>query len=753
MKAVRPTISLCCILKNEHKNLPRLLASVRDCFDEIHLTDTGSTDGSVELITEWAIEDVAKNPANTPIILHHFKWIDDFSAARNYSFSHATTDYVMWLDLDDVLSDAKAFIDFRDEAMAIADMWMATYHYALDAKGLPTCSFARERIVRTSLGLQWHYFVHEGILPVSKVKPNLGVHYAPTWSVKHLRDEDDLKQDRSRNLHLFERAAKPLSSRMRYYYGKELFENQKPLEAFQELINAIAEPDLEQHDRVMGVQYACLAAAQLNQFEKATQLALQGLLLAPQRAEFFCIIGDCLIKQNRFQDAPPYYEAALRCNFQGDSPIQGPVFQHGDSYRHYPVLQMARVAANMGNIPEARRLLDRAIAMGQTAETIGMKAELEKIVGAMGTGMEQRKKTTDIVITCPPGTLYPWDHKVYAEQGVGGSETAACEMATWLSRLTGNRVIIFNAREAKATFGKVEFWPTSELPAYFRDFSPLSHIAWRHTMKLSDDPMYIWCHDLAAPGIENHRNYEKVMALSPFHRGYLKNLFGIPEDKIVVTRNGIEPKRFATPVKRAKEYGKVVYSSSPDRGLDYAIQVMDEVVKAVPEAKLHIYYGFSNMEKLGHKAEVERIQKLMAGKEHIVYHGNLPQDELTEELESACVWLYPTNFLETFCITSIEMLCSGVYPVTRRWGALQNTLETAEALGMATLLETAGDTPENVSPYVREVVHAILDKKWERVLVDPSAFSWKSVAEEWLEILQLGRIECPKLPLSNSMRG
>ena len=46
----RPTLALCCILKDEIKNLPQLLSSVKDCFDEIHLTDTGSTDGSIEWI-------------------------------------------------------------------------------------------------------------------------------------------------------------------------------------------------------------------------------------------------------------------------------------------------------------------------------------------------------------------------------------------------------------------------------------------------------------------------------------------------------------------------------------------------------------------------------------------------------------------------------------------------------------------------------------------------------------------------------
>ena len=34
--------------------------------------------------------------------MYKFKWIDDFGAARNYSFSKATKEYILWLDADDI---------------------------------------------------------------------------------------------------------------------------------------------------------------------------------------------------------------------------------------------------------------------------------------------------------------------------------------------------------------------------------------------------------------------------------------------------------------------------------------------------------------------------------------------------------------------------------------------------------------------------------------------------------------------------
>ena len=41
------TLSVCMIVKNEEKNLPRCLDSIKDFADEIIVVDTGSSDKSV----------------------------------------------------------------------------------------------------------------------------------------------------------------------------------------------------------------------------------------------------------------------------------------------------------------------------------------------------------------------------------------------------------------------------------------------------------------------------------------------------------------------------------------------------------------------------------------------------------------------------------------------------------------------------------------------------------------------------------
>ena len=60
-------------------------------MDEIIVVDTGSTDRTVEIAREHGLK------------IHFFPWCDDFSAARNVSLSHATGDWLLWMDADDTI--------------------------------------------------------------------------------------------------------------------------------------------------------------------------------------------------------------------------------------------------------------------------------------------------------------------------------------------------------------------------------------------------------------------------------------------------------------------------------------------------------------------------------------------------------------------------------------------------------------------------------------------------------------------------
>ncbi len=93
------TISLCMITKNEEKYLGQCLESVKDIVDEIIIVDTGSTDKTSEVIQSFA------EKFHIDVKFFSFKWVDDFSAARNECIKHATKDWILMIDADELLDE------------------------------------------------------------------------------------------------------------------------------------------------------------------------------------------------------------------------------------------------------------------------------------------------------------------------------------------------------------------------------------------------------------------------------------------------------------------------------------------------------------------------------------------------------------------------------------------------------------------------------------------------------------------------
>lgn len=141
------TFSLCMIVKNEETNLKNCLDSCFELFDEIVIVDTGSTDSTKKVASKYTDK------------IYDFKWINDFSAARNYSFSFATMDYIMFLDADDILD--KENLDklkkLKENLISKNVLIALKYNYC-DSE-----TFFRERIIPNNGEYHWENFIHEAI--------------------------------------------------------------------------------------------------------------------------------------------------------------------------------------------------------------------------------------------------------------------------------------------------------------------------------------------------------------------------------------------------------------------------------------------------------------------------------------------------------------------------------------------------------------------------------------------------------------
>lgn len=731
-----PTISLALIAKNEEKNINRLLDSVEGCFHEIVLVDTGSTDRTKEIALERGCK------------VFDFEWVNDFSKARNFAFSKTTKDYVVWMDLDDCLSDREAFINWRDNAMEFVDCWFGTYAYALDQDGKPIISFVRERAFRKSLNPTWQYPIHEGVIAM----PEWSKNYVTSWRVNHMRDAEDIAQDKSRNLKILEEI-QDKDPRLTFYYGKELYEGGKVYEAIAVLDKASKLANIEHHDRILALQYAAYAcmgsAGQLRPelkieidrlYRQAIDYCHQGIKLDSNRAEFHTTLGDCLVQMGNLQGSIPYFAAAKHCFNPKDSgsKYEGAIYNFVNCYGEMPSLQLSKIYFHLGQMDKAIKEASECVDKYNNEEAKAVLLEAER-VNKLITLDQNQEKVPDIVFSCPPQSMYEFDEEIYKTKGMGGSETALIEMARNLKEITGRPVKVFNMRQSALTADSgVEYISNSLLNDYLSKHSPAVHIAWRHNIRVTNAPTYLWCHDLFTQGVESNHGFDKIMCLTPFHKNYVKGLQGVPDDKIIVTRNGLTPDKFNFE-RKVKNPNKSVWMSSPDRGLDRAMYVMDEVIKDFPDMELHVYYGIEGLYKYGPQmsALADHLKKMMSERPYVKYHGFTEQNKMYQEVSDAVLWCHPCNFIETSCITAMEMLALGIYPVTRKLGGLKDTLADAEAKGHAILLDHDATNPQEIKAYANAVCGVILNRSWERIDYDIQANSWKQISKEWVEFMNL----------------
>lgn len=143
-------IVLCMIVKNEAHVIRRCLESALPFVDRFVIHDTGSTDGTLEIIRECIGDRLG--------VLDEREWVD-FSANRNAVLDHARVfypdAYALTLDADEILED-----DLGARFMAMPKMGAGRDGFTLDVEYAGT-HYRRLSLIRLSRPWRWVGPVHE----------------------------------------------------------------------------------------------------------------------------------------------------------------------------------------------------------------------------------------------------------------------------------------------------------------------------------------------------------------------------------------------------------------------------------------------------------------------------------------------------------------------------------------------------------------------------------------------------------------
>jgi tetratricopeptide (TPR) repeat protein len=347
------TLSLCMIVRDEQEMLPRCLAAIAGAVDEIVIVDTGSRDATVEIARSFGARVIER------------EWTGSFAEARNVAFDAAASDWLMYLDADEVLvaEDAVLLRTLTGRTWREA-FYLAETNYTGEIDDGTAVTHNALRVFRNRPEYRFEGRVHEQIaqrLPAYlperiEVTPIRVEHYGYLGAVSSARE----KSRRNLELLRLQQAEAPATPFLHYNLGSEYA-------AAGDLASALGEFErswtLLQGESERGSHE--FAPALLRRFVavlRASSRPADALSLADEGLERFPDFTDLVFERALAFRALGERESASeqfeRCIELGDA--------HGYTARvgcgtYLPRIQLAEIAREDGDPPAAIALLERCL--------------------------------------------------------------------------------------------------------------------------------------------------------------------------------------------------------------------------------------------------------------------------------------------------------------------------------------------------------------------------------------------------------
>lgn len=254
--------SVCMIAKNEEKNIERCLKSIQHFDCEIIVVDTGSTDRTKEIAYQYGAK------------VYDFEWINDFSAARNFSISKASYDWILVLDCDEWAEESTP-----EEFMVLAREYPA-YIGRLKRKNF-TPGGNQQRIyidmVERFFNRRYYHYeapIHEQLTPSTSQTPYAFEIPLTVLHTGYVGTEEELAAKRIRNMTLLQKELErhPDDPYLYFQMGQEYYcedDYETAAEYYSKVLTFDLSPTLEYLRLTIQAYGNCLI--HLNRIEEALQ--------------------------------------------------------------------------------------------------------------------------------------------------------------------------------------------------------------------------------------------------------------------------------------------------------------------------------------------------------------------------------------------------------------------------------------------------------------------------------------------------
>lgn len=236
------------------------------------------------------------------------------------------------------------------------------------------------------------------------------------------------------------------------------------------------------------------------------------------------------------------------------------------------------------------------------------------------------------------------------------------------------------------------------------------------------------------PRIRPEHRVDWITAKSQWHaQAMYKFNQSLNPERFVLMPNGVDLARYAESEERVP--GRVIWTSSPDRGLYHLLRIWPRVIEEVPDASLHIFYAFENLFESNKWRMNTQGRDMWYIKTHldqpgVVHRQAVGHKTMAREQKRASLLAYPCDPpmpCEGFCISVLEALAAGTPAIVSNADALP------ELYGeVATMLYLPIDDDE----WARRIVQLLSnDKLWRMRSRKGQQFAvqygWERLAQRW----------------------
>ena len=580
-------IALGMILKPDEpaEMLQRCLRHVAQYVDAIYLTIT--QEEKVDALEQVA--DLYRK--DRPVEVSYTKWEEDFALARNFNLDRIPEDYdyVIWLDVDDVLQLGTNIRSIANKALEESvDLIFCRYLYQVELTPAGKIKeiiieHMRERIFRNKRG-RWVGGIHETII-LDNAK-NIAIQ---ELVVVHLTTPERMEKNLDRNIRILEEQVKKENRqdpRSVFYLGKAYFdkrhEDLKYVDQAQICFMEYLSPSEHNNamsgwadERAVCWEYLSEVFRIKQQPDQAIETLHKALLEADQYPSFYLSIAAHYAQTQDWPRAERWLEIAERLPLPMTTMIVNPrdlkcraleVAYHvgintgkldmalKSAQQLLEILgtdEMQNRVTYVTSVKAANQAVQSFVYLAKYLEQIGDRNKITALIQAMPTGTEnepimaqirqvylpeRKHKNDEITIFCGPG-FETWSPK-NIEGGIGGSEEAVIYLSQELQKLGWKVTVYADPGPDAGEYDGVKYEP------YF-NFNPNDQfnifISWR---RIQDNfprakKRYVWLHDVVNSTdftTERLSNVDKIIVLSKFHRECIPN---VPDEKIMISSNGV----------------------------------------------------------------------------------------------------------------------------------------------------------------------------------------------------------------------